>query len=158
MNKYQSLPLIFIIFLLYACSTQQIILDVSKTTAYIASDTLGFVRDTIASRQVLNKHYGRLTSNSDSIAYEKDPIALNRVNPVYPTQCLENGIEGDVYVKIWITSDDRVVYAKIIASTNSLFNEEALRAGLKWKFKAPILDGKPIGIWCSIPFRFRLPK
>ena len=75
-------------------------------------------------------------------AAEGDIMPIVVIRPMYPREANLAGIEGWVKVEFTITEvgtvkDPRVVDAK----PQRIFNREAVRAILKWKFKPRVVDG-----------------
>lgn len=73
---------------------------------------------------------------------EGDIIPIVVIRPMYPREAAMKGQEGWVKVEFIITAigtvkDPRVVDAK----PPRVFNREAIRAILKWKFKPRVIDG-----------------
>jgi protein TonB len=73
---------------------------------------------------------------------EGDIIPVVVIRPMYPRDAAIKGLEGWVKVEFTITAigtvkDPRVVDAK----PPRVFNREAIRAILKWKFKPRVIDG-----------------
>ena len=73
---------------------------------------------------------------------EGDIIPLVVIRPMYPRDAAMQGIEGWVKVEFMITEIGTVRNPRVIdAKPPRIFNREALRAILKWKFKPRIIDG-----------------
>lgn len=73
---------------------------------------------------------------------EGDVIPVARFPPTYPRDAALQGIEGWVEVEFTITEAGTVKSPRVIAAEpRRIFNREALRAILKWKFKPRIVDG-----------------
>lgn len=73
---------------------------------------------------------------------EGDIIPIVRINPIYPRDAAMNGIEGWVTLEFTITETGTVKSPKVIdANPPRIFNREAMRAILKWKFKPRVVDG-----------------
>ena len=65
-----------------------------------------------------------------------------RINPMYPRDAQFRGLEGWVKLEFTITEVGTVKNPKVIeADPPRVFNREALRAILKWKFKPRVIDG-----------------
>ena len=65
-----------------------------------------------------------------------------RINPIYPRDAAMNGIEGWVKLEFTITETGTVKSPRVIDSKPPrVFNREAMRAILKWKFKPRVVDG-----------------
>ena len=73
---------------------------------------------------------------------EGDIIPIVRINPVYPRDAAMRGIEGWVKLEFTITEVGTVKSPKVLESDPPrIFNREAIRAILKWKFKPRVVDG-----------------
>ena len=73
---------------------------------------------------------------------EGDIIPIVRINPIYPRDAAMNGIEGWVKLEFTITETGTVKSPRVIDSKPPrVFNREAMRAILKWKFKPRVVDG-----------------
>ena len=87
---------------------------------------------------------------------ELTPISLNgasnaearpivRVSPKYPMIAQQNGTQGWVQLGFSISENGSVTDIEVIdAEPLRVFNKEAIRALKKWKYKAKLIDGKPI--------------
>lgn len=74
-----------------------------------------------------------------------DLIPLVRVSPQYPREAARKGIEGYVRVSFTVLEDGSVTDVVVIDSNPPrMFDREAVRAILKWKFKPRIVNGKPV--------------
>jgi len=73
---------------------------------------------------------------------EGDVIPLVRIPPQYPRKAAMAKIEGWVKVEFTITEEGTVTNPRVLeAKPPRIFDREALRAILKWKFKPKIVDG-----------------
>jgi protein TonB len=73
---------------------------------------------------------------------EGDIIPIVVIRPMYPRDAAMKGIEGWVKVEFIITAIGTVKDPRVIDSEPPrIFNREALRAILKWKFKPRVVDG-----------------
>jgi protein TonB len=73
---------------------------------------------------------------------EGDIIPIVKIAPMYPRDAQIKGLEGWVEVEFIITEAGTVKDPRVInADPPRVFNREALRAILKWKFKPRIIDG-----------------
>jgi TonB family protein len=96
---------------------------------------------------------------AEDLKVDKDPEAIKQVNPKYPGEAFLDGKEGIVWTKMWIDTSGNVVEAKVSKTDNDVFNEAAIDAGKQWKFKPALLNGKPVAVWITVPFRFAIgPK
>ncbi len=73
---------------------------------------------------------------------EGDIIPIVVIRPMYPREAAMAGQEGWVKIEFTITAIGTVKNPKVIdANPPRVFNREALRAILKWKFKPRVIDG-----------------
>ena len=71
-----------------------------------------------------------------------DIIPLVRITPQYPRRAAIAKIEGYVTVEFTITPEGTVMDPRVIdAKPPRVFDREAIRAILKWKFKPRVVDG-----------------
>lgn len=76
---------------------------------------------------------------------EGDVIPIVRISPVYPRDAALKGLSGWVEVEFTITPLGTVEDPRVLnAEPPRVFNREALRAILKWKFKPRIIDGTAV--------------
>lgn len=94
----------------------------------------------------------------DFVPVEKQPQPLpgNNPAPVYPEIARRAGVEGTVWVKIWVDKEGNPRKAQVLKSDAELFNQPAIDAAMKWKFTPAIMNNGPVAVWVSIPFKFRL--
>ena len=94
----------------------------------------------------------------DFVPVEKQPAPIpgNCPSPMYPEIARRAGVEGTVWIKIWVDKNGHAKKAQVIKSDAELFNEEAIKAALKWKFTPAIMNNGPVSVWVSIPFKFKL--
>lgn len=88
---------------------------------------------------------------------EGDIIPLVRIEPQYPREAAISRIEGWVKVEFTITEVGTVKDPKVLEATPSrVFNREAIRAILKWKFKPRVVDGVAVERRATQTIEFRL--
>jgi TonB family protein len=92
----------------------------------------------------------------DFVQVEKEPVVTKKTEPYYPEVALRAGLEGKVWVKLWITVEGKVQAAEILKSDNQVFNGAAIEAARQWEFEPATIKGKPVAVWVSVPFRFKL--
>jgi TonB family protein len=92
----------------------------------------------------------------DYVPYDKPPEVLNQEQPKYPELALRAGLEGTVWVKLWVDTTGRVVQVYVQKSDAEIFEQASLDAARQWRFKPAILKGKTISTWVTVPFRFKI--
>ncbi|HOV98423.1 MAG TPA: energy transducer TonB [Bacteroidota bacterium] len=93
---------------------------------------------------------------ADFVPVEKEPVIVKEVKPKYPEIALRAGLEGNVYVKVWVDKEGKVKKVVVLKSDAEIFNEAAIEAAQQFVFTPAIMQNKPVPVWVSIPFRFRL--
>lgn len=73
---------------------------------------------------------------------EGDIIPIVVIRPMYPRDAAMQGLEGWVKIEFIITAIGTVKNPRVIeAKPPRVFNREAIRAIMKWKFKPRVIDG-----------------
>jgi protein TonB len=102
---------------------------------------------------------GRLAPGAASPAKDDEVIPLVRVPPVYPTRAERLRLGGTVVVEFTINAVGRVEGAKVVSSKPSrIFDQAALQAILRWRFKPKLEDGKPVQRRARQRFEFTPPR
>lgn len=90
---------------------------------------------------------------------DNEVVPLVRIPPKYPRVAARRGIEGVVTVQFIITKDGTVRDAKVIeAKPSSVFNDAAITAVRKWKFKPKLVDGQPVERQATQEIEFKLSR
>ena len=90
-------------------------------------------------------------------AAEGDVIPIVRIDPQWPREALLNGIEGYVLVEFTIREDGSVDEVEVVESEpRRMFDRNAIRAILKWKFKPRIIDGTLVARRATQTIEFKL--
>jgi TonB family protein len=100
--------------------------------------------------------YSQLMPPPDFVPVDKQPVPIKNPAPVYPVIARRAGIEGTVWVKIWVDETGKVRKAQVIKTDKDILNQSAINAAIQWTFTPAILNGKPVAVWVSVPFKFKL--
>jgi protein TonB len=94
----------------------------------------------------------------DAYTYvEELPAPVRMVHPEYPALARQAGVSGVVWVRVLLDREGRVRDAILDPKGGvPMLNEAALAAARQWVFEPALSNGKPVMVWVSIPFRFRL--
>jgi protein TonB len=93
----------------------------------------------------------------DSTDLDQAPQVSSRINPEYPFQAREKGIEGYVAVKILVGKDGEVRQANVLkARPEGVFDLAVRKAVAGWKFKPGLVGGEPVTAWVTTTLYFRL--
>ncbi len=86
-------------------------------------------------------------------------IPIVRIAPQYPRKALMAKIEGWVKVKFTITPSGTVSNPEVVdAKPRRIFDREAIRAILKFKFKPKVVDGVGVEQVATQTIEFELPE
>ncbi len=85
-----------------------------------------------------------------------EPRVIRTVVPEYPSLARETGIEGKVWVKIWVDESGRPRKAVVIKGQAEVLNDAAIAAAMKFLFIPAVMNGQPVSVWVAIPFNFTL--
>ena len=76
---------------------------------------------------------------------DRDAVPLVRIEPDYPMQARQRGIEGWVVVEFTISTAGTVKDPTVVASEpGTVFDRNAINAVRKWKYNPKMQDGKPV--------------
>jgi TonB family protein len=91
------------------------------------------------------------------VPYSEDYIILKMVHPVYPTNELINGVEGEVTLELLVNEDGSVENAWILSIIGpKSFEESSLKAVRQFLFQSPIRDGKPAPMSIRFQINFKI--
>jgi protein TonB len=90
------------------------------------------------------------------VPFEKEPMCIKRMEPVYPEIARKAGLEGNVYAKLWITKEGKVREVVIMKSDSEVFNQSVMDAASKWLFTPAMMKNGPVAVWLAVPFKFTL--
>jgi len=87
-----------------------------------------------------------------------EPIPVRAAMPGYPELARRLGVEGTVWVKILIDKEGRPRKTIVVKSENSLLDDSARTAAMRWLFTPAMMTRGPVMVWAAVPFRFRLSR
>ncbi|RPH33994.1 energy transducer TonB [bacterium] len=93
---------------------------------------------------------------ADFVAVEKEPVVGKKVEPKYPELAMRAGLEGKVWVKIWVDKEGKAKQVVILKSDAEIFNEPAVEAAKQFVFTPAYMNNGPVSVWVSVPFKFKL--
>jgi TonB family protein len=119
-------------------------------------------------KQVLAKTTPRSTSETavtsriepagsrEKVAYDTEPIPLNRPRHRYNEAARKNKVEGIVRTRLLVDSDGTVKKVEILNGLPDGLNEEAERTALQMRFKPAMKNGQAVAAWIIINMEFKL--
>ncbi|AQT61658.1 energy transducer TonB [Cellvibrio mixtus] len=87
---------------------------------------------------------GTLSAGDGMSGFDTDVIPVVRVPPAYPQRAKQAKLEGKVTMAVTIRPDGTVADVQVIESNPPrLFDQAAIQAMQRWKFRPKIVNGKP---------------
>lgn len=93
---------------------------------------------------------------ADFVAVEKEPVVVRKVEPKYPELAMRAGLEGKVWVKIWVDKEGKPKQVVVVKSDAEIFNQAAEEAAKQFLFTPAYMNNGPVSVWVSVPFKFKL--
>lgn len=92
------------------------------------------------------------------VAVDELPVLITRQDPVYPEIAILTRVEGVVTIELLIDRDGNVRDARILrpSGSNVGFEQAALDAALKYKYRPAIQNGRPVAVRISHRIELRL--
>jgi protein TonB len=113
--------------------------DITMSKANLDPGSVGAIMPTIDPGDAIGGGIGTVGGS------DRDAVPLVRIEPDYPMRARQRGIEGWVTVEFTISKAGTVVDPVILASEpGTIFDRNAIRAVLKWKYKPKIQNGEAI--------------
>lgn len=100
---------------------------------------------------------GALQQGNGLAGFDTDVIPVVRVPPAYPRNARTAGIEGEVTMAVTIRPDGSVSDVSVLESNPPrLFDQAAMDAMSRWKFRPKIVDGSPVAQRARQTIEFKL--
>ena len=104
-----------------------------------------------------NLQMGALDIGSAPANSDETPVV--RVEPIYPMMAATRGIEGWVILRFDLTTTGATNNVRVVAAQpKNVFNDAAVRAVRKWKYRPKVLEGKALvtrGLEVKLVFALR---
>ncbi len=101
--------------------------------------------------------YAELQPSTDK-AELSAPVALNKVDPAYPSESIRDRVEGTVVLYAVIRADGSVDAIRVLHSVDQHLDQNAIRAFSRWRFRPGTKHGVPVDIEAVIQVPFRISK
>lgn len=107
--------------------------------------------------QILNEYSA---SYNEDFNIEEPPQIIKLIEPIYPKKARKTGLTGVVWLKVLVGEWGYVSEVEILKDSGAKdagFEEAAINAAYKTRWKPAIVDGKTIAVWIAykITFDFR---
>jgi protein TonB len=87
---------------------------------------------------------------------DQRPVARVQPQPTYPYEMSRAGISGEVVVEFIINTNGDVVQTQVTRSSHREFEQPAMAAVAKWKFKPGRKGGRPVNVRAQQLLEFNL--
>lgn len=88
-----------------------------------------------------------LSLSKNDLGSDGDYLPIVKVEPVYPRRAQERGIEGYVVLSFTVSPTGAVTDPVVIESQpQGVFEEAAIKAALRFKYKPRVENGKPVAV------------
>lgn len=84
-----------------------------------------------------------------------DGLKTHHVNPKYPREAREKGIQGDVILQATIGTKGNIANLKVVQG-NPLLAAAAMNAVKQWRYRPYVLNGDPVDLETTIKIQFRM--
>jgi len=85
---------------------------------------------------------------------ERLPQVKKIEQPRFPDAARQLGINGEVIVRVQISTEGKPLQAKIVKSSNVVFNDPVIEVVMKGEYLPGTMSSGPVTTWITIPFRF----
>lgn len=100
--------------------------------------------------------FGAAISGTGITVSDGEYLPVVKVAPVYPMRALQRRVEGYVIVEFVVTSSGAVTDVTVVESSAPIFEQAAIDAAQKFKYKPRVVDGVAIevsGVQNKITFK-----
>jgi TonB family protein len=87
---------------------------------------------------------------------DRIPEPLIQHAPLYPVALRRDAISGKVHVQFVVSTDGRVIDAHVTETSHPGFNDAAVAAVKKWKFRAGMKSGQKVHTRMAVPIVFSI--
>ncbi len=102
-------------------------------------------------RRILESWWGGIPVDAD----EMQKHIERSVAPVYPEVARQAGVEGDVVLRVYVSSSGRVTDLKVLDGP-PILARAAVEAVQQWQYQAPRMNGRPANVVTTLVVSFRL--
>jgi protein TonB len=101
-------------------------------------------------------HGGGVPNELDLKQVDQAPSVMRKVEPEFPLEARRLHLGGKVVVKFLVKADGSVAKASVIkADPEGVFDQSALDAICKWRFKPGRYKGSDVATWVVLTIQFR---
>lgn len=82
-------------------------------------------------------------------------LITHKVNPKYPREAREKGIQGDVILQATIDTKGNITDLKAVQG-DPILAEASIEAVKQWKYRPYLLNGEPVEVETTIKIQFHM--
>lgn len=132
-------------------------IDIPKFDFALGGNLAGGLQIAAAPRQNLSSSMLRTAFTLSEV--DQPPRIIRRIDPLYPFAAKRKNIQGSVTLRFIVTKEGRVIEPSVVRSEPpGIFDNSALKAILRWRFKPAIKDAKSVDVIIIAPLKFELIK
>lgn len=132
-------------------------IDIPKFDFSMGAGDLGGLQIAAFQQQSLSAGMFRTAFTLSEV--DQPPRIIRRIDPLYPFAAKRKNIQGKVTLRFIVTKEGRVIEPSVVkAEPPGIFDNSALKAILRWRFKPAIKDGKAVDVIIIAPLKFELIK
>ena len=90
------------------------------------------------------------------VEYDKDPVLIKMIKPVYPEIDRQAGVEGIVILRIKIGTNGLVKSVGVLKGLTDGCNQAAIDAVKQWIYEPAYQRDKPVAVWIGQSVKFKL--
>ncbi|MFO0568816.1 MAG: TonB family protein [Polyangiaceae bacterium] len=83
------------------------------------------------------------------------PVPVTQPRPAYPSDAKSEGVEGTVRVQFLVKADGTIGDVRV-TSGDSRLSGAVVEAVKRWRYQPATFEGRPVAIWRTASFPFRL--
>lgn len=114
---------------------------------------ISVIPDNYRGGRQLVENIGKIFNLSD---LDRTPEPVLQGAPLYPIAMKREGASGTVKVEFIVDTDGKVLNARPVESTHQGFEDAAVAAVSKWKFRAGVKAGRKVNTRMAVPIIFTL--
>lgn len=102
---------------------------------------------------------GKVITAYELSEVDQPPRIIRTNDPLYPFDARRKGVQGSVTLRFIVTKEGNVVELSVVkGDPPGIFDDSALKAIVRWKFKPAIKDGKEVDVIIVAPLKFELNR
>lgn len=96
---------------------------------------------------------------ADFVMIDEEPVQIKEDRPIFPQKAMEAHANGEVIVQAFVGTEGKVLRVNVLKCSRPGmgFEEAAVKAAHKSRWRPAKLQGKPVGIWVAYTVKFENP-